>query len=76
METTIMPTATSSYLTSTPAPSLPHHQSRSSLTSLYDLLADFDDTQLEYLIQEMNSTTTQNIAVKQAINAIETEDPS
>lgn len=68
--------SSSSFLTSTVAPSLPRHQPRSSLTSLYDLLADFDDTQLEYLIQEMNSTTVQNIAVKQAISAIETENPS
>lgn len=71
-----MSTATPSYITTISGPSLPHHQSRSSLTSIYDLLADFDDTQLEYLIQEMNSTTSQNIAVRQAISAIESEDPS
>lgn len=53
-----------------------HHQSRSSLCSLYDLLADFDETQLQYLIQEMNNTATQNMAVSQAISAIESDDPS
>lgn len=71
-----MSTETTSYITSTPLPVLPQHHPRTSLTSLYDLLADFDDTQLEYLIQEMNNTTSQNIAVGQAISAIETEDPS
>lgn len=53
-----------------------HHQNRSSLCSLYDLLADFDETQLQYLIQEMNHTATQNMAVSQAISAIESENPS
>ena len=51
-------------------------QSRSSICSLYDLLADLDETQLQYLVQEMNHTAPQNMAVSQAISAIETENPS
>lgn len=53
-----------------------YRQSRSSLCSLYDLLADLDETQLQYLVQEMNHTAPQNMAVAQAISAIETENPS
>ena len=68
------------YLT-TPPPSIEKispssHQARSSICSLYDLLADLDDSQLQYLVQEMNHTAPQNMAVSQAITAIETEDPS
>lgn len=75
METTTMSTE-SSYITSTPASSPSYHQSRPSLTSLYDLLADLDENQLQYLIQEMNNTTSQNMAVGQAVSAFEAENPS
>ncbi|KAK5083317.1 hypothetical protein LTR70_008154 [Exophiala xenobiotica] len=76
-------TSFSSYITS-PPPSTTHHQfhqsqphpSRSSITSLYDLLADLDEHQLTYLIQEMNHTAPQNMAVSQAISAIESDNPS
>ncbi|KAK5945755.1 hypothetical protein PMZ80_002963 [Knufia obscura] len=73
-----------SYIT-TPPPSTshhqshthtPNHQSKSSVSSLYDLLADLDEHQLTYLIQEMNHTAPQNMAVGQAISAIETPNPS
>ncbi|KAJ9661938.1 hypothetical protein H2198_001690 [Neophaeococcomyces mojaviensis] len=56
--------------------SKPSHHSRSSIYSLYDLLADLDETQLQYLVQEMNNTTTQNMAVGQAVSAWETDNPS
>lgn len=59
-----------------PSTPTPQHQNRSSVCSLYDLLADLDEGQLQYLIQEMNHTAPQNMAVSQAISAIETEDPS
>jgi len=74
-------TSFASYITNTPPSTTRHqlvqsHQSRSSLTSLYDLLADLDEHQLTYLIQEMNHTAPQNMAVSQAISAIETDNPS
>lgn len=56
--------------------SKPSHISRSSIYSLYDLLADLDETQLQYLVQEMNNTTSQNLSVGQAVNAFESENPA
>lgn len=61
------------YYTTPPRPS---HVSRSSLVSLYDLLADLDENQIAYLIQDLNHTTTQNMAVSQAVSAWSTTDPT
>lgn len=54
----------------------PSHPSRSSVLSVSDLLADLDETQLHFLLEEMNNTTAQNMAVSQAISAIESDNPS
>lgn len=54
----------------------PSHNTRNSMLSLYDLLQDLDDGSLQAIIHEMNNTTTQNMAVGQAITAIESDDPS
>ncbi|OLN96926.1 hypothetical protein CCHL11_07386 [Colletotrichum chlorophyti] len=48
-----------------------HHRSSPSLSSLYEVLADLDDNQLQYLIQEMNHTGHQNIPVTKAVSALE-----
>jgi hypothetical protein len=55
------------------APSLrnQHKRSNSSLGSLYEVLADLDENQLHYLIQEMNHTGHQNVSVSQGITAFE-----
>lgn len=79
METSTMPVTYSTSYISTPPPSFQRqssHQTRSSICSLYDLLADLDEGQLQYLVQEMNHTAPQNMAVSQAISAIETENPA
>ncbi|KAF6824804.1 hypothetical protein CPLU01_10668 [Colletotrichum plurivorum] len=47
------------------------HKPSSSLGSLYEVLADLDETQLHYLIQEMNHTGHQNVPVSQAVSAFE-----
>ncbi|ORY56635.1 uncharacterized protein BCR38DRAFT_450791, partial [Pseudomassariella vexata] len=69
----------------TPSPSPPsggraphqrHKPQQTSLGSLYDALADMDETQLDYLIQEMNHTAPQNFAVSQAVSAFEAENPT
>ncbi|TDZ48284.1 hypothetical protein CTRI78_v008318 [Colletotrichum trifolii] len=52
------------------------HKQTSSLGSLYEVLADLDDTQLQYLIQEMNHTGHQNVPVMQAVTAFEGPNPS
>ncbi|WYZ43718.1 hypothetical protein EsH8_VII_000154 [Colletotrichum jinshuiense] len=51
------------------------HQPSSSLGSLYEVLADLDDTQLQYLIQEMNHTGHRNVPVLQAVTALESQNP-
>ncbi|KAK1982023.1 hypothetical protein LZ30DRAFT_59294 [Colletotrichum cereale] len=50
-------------------------QRPSSLGSLYEVLADLDDTQLQYLIQEMNHTGHRNVPVSQAVSALEAQAP-
>ncbi|KAH8670775.1 hypothetical protein BX600DRAFT_509524, partial [Xylariales sp. PMI_506] len=52
------------------------HAPSSSMGSLYEVLADLDETQLHYLIQEMNHTGHQNVPVSQAVKAFESQDPS
>ena len=88
METSTSPSPPpfTSYITTLPPPStstpIIHHDqlqpqpSRTSVASVYDLLVDLDEHQLTYLIQEMNHTAPQNMAVSQAISAIETENPA
>jgi hypothetical protein len=49
------------------------HQPSSSLGSLYEVLADLDETQLHYLIQEMSHTGHQNVPVSQAVSAFESD---
>ncbi|KAK1991140.1 hypothetical protein LX36DRAFT_365543 [Colletotrichum falcatum] len=51
------------------------HKPSSSLGSLYEVLADLDDTQLQYLIQEMNHTGHRNVPVSQAVSALEAQAP-
>ncbi|CCF47427.1 hypothetical protein CH063_15822, partial [Colletotrichum higginsianum] len=53
-----------------------HVGSSSSLGSLYEVLADLDDTQLQYLIQEMNHTGHRNVPVSQAVSALEAQAPT
>ncbi|OHW97551.1 hypothetical protein CSPAE12_03757 [Colletotrichum incanum] len=52
------------------------HKPSSSLGSLYEVLADLDDTQLQYLIQEMNHTGHRNVPVSQAVSALEAQTPT
>ncbi|KAH8202024.1 hypothetical protein TruAng_003779 [Truncatella angustata] len=52
------------------------HKPTSSLGSLYEVLADLDETQLHYLIQEMSHTGHQNVPVSQAVSAFESHNPS
>ncbi|KAI3549227.1 hypothetical protein CABS01_08351 [Colletotrichum abscissum] len=47
------------------------HKPSASLGSLYEVLADLDDNQLQYLIQEMNHTGHQNVPVSQAVSTFE-----
>ncbi|ETS87303.1 hypothetical protein PFICI_01131 [Pestalotiopsis fici W106-1] len=47
-----------------------------SLGSLYEVLADLDENQLHYLIQEMNHTGHQNVKVSQAKAAFESQSPT
>ncbi|KAK1704661.1 uncharacterized protein BDZ83DRAFT_594861 [Colletotrichum acutatum] len=47
------------------------HKPSTSLGSLYEVLADLDDNQLQYLIQEMNHTGHQNVPVSQAVSTFE-----
>ncbi|KAI4598412.1 hypothetical protein KJ359_002822 [Pestalotiopsis sp. 9143b] len=47
-----------------------------SLGSLYEVLADLDENQLHYLIQEMNHTGHQNVKVSDAKTAFESQTPS
>ncbi|EFQ36787.1 hypothetical protein CGRA01v4_13189 [Colletotrichum graminicola] len=61
--------------TSTNTSHLKQHKSSSSLGSLYEVLADLDDTQLQYLIQEMNHTGHRNVPVSQAVSALEAQAP-
>ncbi|KAF4873136.1 hypothetical protein CGCSCA1_v007683 [Colletotrichum siamense] len=59
-----------------PAPShRKGHKPSSSFGSLYEVLADLDDNQLQYLIQEMNHTGHQNVPVSKAVSAFETKTP-
>ncbi|KAL5383199.1 hypothetical protein PMIN06_010587 [Paraphaeosphaeria minitans] len=51
------------------------HKSTSSLGSLYEVLADLDENQLEYLLQEMNHTGHQNVKVSQAVTAFDSHSP-
>jgi hypothetical protein len=51
------------------------HKPSSSLGSLYEVLADLDETQLEYLLQEMNHTGHQNVKVSQAVSAYDSQSP-
>ncbi|TQN69555.1 hypothetical protein CSHISOI_05918 [Colletotrichum shisoi] len=53
-----------------------HVGSSSSLGSLYEVLADLDDTQLQYLIQEMNHTGHRNVPVSQAVSTLEAQAPT
>ncbi|KAF9877231.1 hypothetical protein CkaCkLH20_05497 [Colletotrichum karsti] len=52
------------------------HKPSSSLGSLYEVLADLDENQLQYLIQEMNHTGHQNVPVSKAVTAFETKNPT
>ncbi|KAK9414821.1 hypothetical protein SUNI508_10764 [Seiridium unicorne] len=52
------------------------HKPSGSLGSLYEVLADLDETQLHYLIQEMNHTGHQNVPVSQAVSAFESQNPT
>lgn len=52
------------------------HQPSSSLGSLYEVLADLDENQLYYLVQEMNHTGHQNVPVSQAVSAFESQNPT
>ncbi|KAK9778138.1 hypothetical protein SCAR479_05108 [Seiridium cardinale] len=52
------------------------HKPSASLGSLYEVLADLDETQLHYLIQEMNHTGHQNVPVSQAVSAFESHNPT
>ncbi|KAI1847100.1 hypothetical protein JX266_006975 [Neoarthrinium moseri] len=60
----------------TPPPHRKQHKPSSSLGSLYEVLADLDETQLHYLIQEMNHTGDQHVPVSQAVSAFESQNPS
>lgn len=51
------------------------HKPTSSLGSLYEVLADLDESQLEYLLQEMNHTGHQNVKVSQAVSAFDSQSP-
>ncbi|OHE94855.1 hypothetical protein CORC01_09873 [Colletotrichum orchidophilum] len=59
-----------------PSHSTRRHKPSASLGSLYEVLADLDDNQLQYLIQEMNHTGHQNVPVSQAVSAFEALSPS
>ncbi|KAK1574096.1 uncharacterized protein LY79DRAFT_593486 [Colletotrichum navitas] len=61
--------------TSTNSSHRKQHKRSSSLGSLYEVLADLDDTQLQYLIQEMNHTGHRNVPVSQAVSALEAQAP-
>lgn len=52
------------------------HKPSTSLGSLYEVLADLDENQLEYLLQEMNHTGHQNVPVSQAVSAFDSQSPS
>ncbi|KAL2878924.1 hypothetical protein SGCOL_005892 [Colletotrichum sp. CLE4] len=54
-----------------PSHSARRHKPSASLGSLYEVLADLDDNQLQYLIQEMNHTGHQNVPVSQAVSTFE-----
>ncbi|KAF2449090.1 hypothetical protein P171DRAFT_427374 [Karstenula rhodostoma CBS 690.94] len=51
------------------------HKSSPSMGSLYEVLADLDENQLEYLLQEMNHTGHQNVTVSQAVTAFDSQSP-
>ncbi|KAI1754471.1 hypothetical protein F4782DRAFT_492623 [Xylaria castorea] len=48
-----------------------HHRSRSSVDRVLDLLAELDDSQMEMLLREAESTVSGNIAVAKAIDLFE-----
>ncbi|KAJ4359648.1 uncharacterized protein N0V89_000203 [Didymosphaeria variabile] len=60
----------------TPSNGRKHHKPSSSLGSLYEALADLDENQLEYLLQEMNHTGESNVPVSQAVSAFDSQSPS
>lgn len=51
------------------------HKPSASLGSLYEVLADLDEHQLDYLLQEMNHTGHQNVKVSQAVSALDSQAP-
>lgn len=53
-----------------------HHKPSSSLGSLYEVLADLDENQLDYLLQEMNHTGHENVKVAQAVSVFDAQSPS
>ncbi|KAK8035404.1 hypothetical protein PG993_010399 [Apiospora rasikravindrae] len=52
-------------------PGKSHHRKRPSVDRVFELLADLDESQMEALLQEVNSTTAGNIAVSQGIDFFE-----
>ncbi|KAH8887915.1 hypothetical protein GQ53DRAFT_749569 [Thozetella sp. PMI_491] len=64
------------YRTEPRAQSHRRHAPSSSIGSLYDVVAGLDETQLQYLIQEINHTGHQNVAVSHAVSAFETDNPT
>jgi hypothetical protein len=57
-------------ITATP-PRGKQHSYSSSLGSLYEVLADLDETQLQYLVQEVNHTGHVNLSVSEALSTFE-----
>jgi hypothetical protein len=51
------------------------HSHSSSLGSLYEVLADLDESQLQYLVQEMNHTDHKNLSVSEAVSTFEAQGP-
>ncbi|KAK8065375.1 hypothetical protein PG997_012122 [Apiospora hydei] len=52
-------------------PGKSHHRKRPSVDRVFELLADLDESQMEALLQEANSTISGNIAVSQGIDFFE-----
>ncbi|KAI5924137.1 hypothetical protein F4810DRAFT_709855 [Camillea tinctor] len=53
-----------------------HHRSRSSIDRVLDLLDDLDETQMEALLQEAESTVSSNIPVAKGIDFFEGPTPA
>ncbi|KAK7179629.1 hypothetical protein DPSP01_013970 [Paraphaeosphaeria sporulosa] len=68
-------TAASAVAATPPPNGRKQHKPSSSLGSLYEVLADLDENQLEYLLQEMNHTGHQNVKVSQAVSAFDSQSP-